>query len=121
MWGSSPYILRGHKNENAKEPNLTEKSLDPHVRSTHDVRGHHVQAADGGMGHVDDFVIDDEAFAIRYLIIDTKNWWPGQKVLISPLSVRMIEWDDRLVNLGADRPKLQDSPAYDPCMTIHPI
>lgn len=58
MWGSSPYIMRDHHNE--KEPNRTEKALDSHLRSTHDVRGHHIQAADGGIGHVEDFIIDDE-------------------------------------------------------------
>ena len=42
------------------------------------------KCADGEIGHVEDFIIDDETWAIRYLIIDTRNWWPGKKVLISP-------------------------------------
>ncbi len=77
MWGDSPYIMRDRLN--SKRPNPAEKVLDPHLRSTHDVRGHHIHAADGGIGHVDDFIIDDEIWAIRYLIIDTKNWWPGKR------------------------------------------
>jgi hypothetical protein len=39
-------------------------------------------------------------------------------VLISPMSVRKIEWADRRVTLGADRQKVKDSPAYDPTITI---
>jgi hypothetical protein len=94
---------------------------DPALRSIEEVTGYHVHASDGEIGHVADFLVEDDDWSIHYLVVDTKNWWPGQKVLISPLSVRTIEWDDRLVNLGADRQKIKDSPAYDPLMTIDPI
>ena len=78
MWGSSPYIVR--ERERWRESTKAEKgSWDPNLRSTRDVSGHHVQAADGEIGHVEDFVIDDETWAIRYLIINTRNWWPGKK------------------------------------------
>ena len=46
--------------------------------------GYHIEATDGGIGHVKDFIIDDETWAIRYLEVDTRNWWPGKKVLVSP-------------------------------------
>ena len=69
------------------------KSWDPHLRSTRDVSGHHIQAADGEIGHVEDFIIDDETWAIRYLIIDTQNWWPGKKVLVSPQWIERVSWE----------------------------
>jgi uncharacterized protein YrrD len=80
MWGYYPYIMRNPEKPN--KPTKSEKAWDPHLRSTHDVDGHHIQASDGEIGHVDDFIIDDETWAIRYLIIDTQNWWAGKKVLI---------------------------------------
>lgn len=52
---------------------------DPHVRSTQDVTGRNIQAQDGNIAHVEDFVIDDETWAIRYLIVDTQTWWPRKK------------------------------------------
>ena len=56
------------------------------------VDGHHIQATDGEIGHVEDFIIDDETWAIRYLIVDTQNWWPGKKVLVSPQWIERVSW-----------------------------
>jgi hypothetical protein len=97
------------------------KKDDPALRSIEEVTGYHVHASDGEIGHVADFLVEDGDWSVHYLVVDTRNWWPGKKVLISPLSVRMIEWADRLVNLGVDRQKVKDSPAYDPSVTIDPI
>ena len=38
---------------------------DTHLRSTTEVTGYHIEAADGEIGHVDGFVVDDESWAIR--------------------------------------------------------
>jgi len=94
---------------------------DPALRSANEVTGYHIHASDGEIGHVEDFLVEDDDWSIHYLVVDTKNWWPGKKVLISPMSVRKIEWADRRVNLGADRQKVKDSPAYDPSTTVDPI
>lgn len=81
MWGSYPYIAR----ERSKIIETADKEIwNPNLRSTIDVDGHHIQAEDGEIGHVDDFVIEDDTWAIRYLIINTANWWLGKRVLISP-------------------------------------
>jgi hypothetical protein len=110
MWGSSPYIMRDRAIR--KEHYGTERVLDPHLRSTHDVRGHHVQAVDGGIGHVEDFVIDDESWAIRYLIIDTKNWWPGKKVLVSPRWIERVSWSESKLFTNLSRETIKQAPEY---------
>ena len=94
---------------------------DPALRSANEVVGYHIHASDGEIGHVEDFLVEDDDWSIHYLVVDTMNWWPGKKVLISPMSVRKIEWADRRVNLGADRQKVKDSPAYDPSTAVDPI
>ena len=83
MWGPYPYIARDpvREREQRRESDERKKAWDHNLRSTQDVSGHNIQAIDGGIGHVEDFIIDDETWAIRYLIIDTRNWWPGKKVL----------------------------------------
>jgi hypothetical protein len=43
------------------------KAWDAHLRSTHDATGHHIQAAEGEIGHVEDFILDGQSWAIRYL------------------------------------------------------
>jgi stress response protein YsnF len=110
MWGAFPYITRD-VNE-WKTSVKGEYSGDPHLRSTKDVSGHTIQALDGDIGHVDDFVIDDETWAIRYLIIDTKNWWPGKKVLVSPLWIDRLSWAELKVFVNLTRESIKQSPEY---------
>jgi hypothetical protein len=86
---------------------------DPHLRSTEVVGSYHIHARDGEIGHVEDFLVDDADWSVHYLVVDTQNWWPGKKVLISPRSVREIDPINRLVHLRAERQRVKDSPAYD--------
>jgi hypothetical protein len=86
---------------------------DPHLRSAAAVTGYHIGASDGEVGHVEDFLVADADWSIHYLVVDTKNWWPGKKVLISPGSARDVDWSNKLVHLDVDRQTVKDSPAYD--------
>jgi len=110
MWGSYPYIVRDP--EKWRESIQRGGGWDPHLRSTYDVTGHHIQATDGAIGHVEDFVIDDETWAIRYLIIDTENWWPGKKVLISPLWIERVSWSEAKVFINLTGETIKQSPEY---------
>jgi hypothetical protein len=67
---------------------------------------------DGELGHVDDFIIDDQLWAIRYLVIDTKNWWPGKKVLVSPHWIESVNWDQSKVFVNLLREAIKQSPEY---------
>lgn len=77
VWGMGAYPIRGRSEWS--EVSRRAEGEDPHLRSTKDVTGRDIQARDGEIGHVEDFVIDDETWAIRYLIVDTRNWWPGRR------------------------------------------
>jgi hypothetical protein len=91
---------------------------DPHLRSIAAVTGYHIHATDGEIGHVEDLLVDDADWRIRYINVDTENWWPGEKVLISPRSVREIGWTDGLIHLDVNRHKVKDGPPYDPSITV---
>jgi len=110
MWGYTPDIVR--EPEQWKRLNREEQSWDPDLRSTHDVTGRHVEALDGGIGHIDDFIIDEDSWAIRYLIVDTHNWWPGKKVLISPDWIEHVSWSDQKVFINLSREAIKQSPEY---------
>ncbi|PKU23085.1 hypothetical protein CWS72_18595 [Telmatospirillum siberiense] len=94
---------------------------DPHLRSIEAVTGNHIQAADGEIGHVEDFLVQEDDWSIHYLVVDTKNWWPGKKVLISPRSVKNIDWTSKLVTLNVDRQRVKDSPSYDSSTNVNRI
>ena len=113
---ASPYWGYG-----PREAEITEarrRNDDPHLRSIKEVTGYHIEATDGGIGHVEDFLLNDSDWSIHYLVVDTKNWWPGKKVLISPRSAEKVNWKDRLVNLNVDRQRVKDSPTYDASTTV---
>jgi uncharacterized protein YrrD len=109
-WGDHPHIVRDRKQW--EKPVHGEKAWDPHLRSTQDVSGHHVQATDGQIGHIEDFIIDCETWAIRYLIAGTLNWWPGKKVLISPQWIKRISWSEKKVFVNLSRETIKQSPEY---------
>lgn len=90
-----------------------EKPADPHLRSTRQVTGYHLQALDGEIGHVQDFIVDDETWAIRYLVVNTQNWLPGKKVLISPSWIKRISWSRSKVFVDLARESIESSPAFD--------
>jgi len=85
---------------------------DQHLRSVEAVSGYHIHAGDGEIGHIECFLLRDADWSINFLVVDTKNWWPGRKVLISPRSAVQIDWTAKLVTLNVDRQRVKDSPAY---------
>jgi PRC-barrel domain protein len=88
-------------------------SEDIHLRSTEDISGSYIETTDGDLGHLEDFIIDDQNWVIRYLLIDTNNWWPGKKVLIAPEWVKdMVEIDSR-VYVDLTQEQIKTSPEYD--------
>ena len=102
MWrGAAPYVIPNHENE--KNPTALRNQLHPHLRSTRNVAGYHIEATDGMVGHVADFIIDDETWEIRYLVIDTKNWWPGKQVLVSPRWIDRVSWSESKVFVSLSR------------------
>jgi hypothetical protein len=84
-----------------------------HLRSTTEVIGYHVHATDGEIGHVENFVFNHAKWDIRYFGVDTRNWWPGEHVLISPYAVREIDWAGRHVELNITRAQVKASPPWD--------
>ena len=126
MWGASPHMgavgpamvsvdpAVGGVGKIEREKTRREEAWDPNLRSTDDVTGHNIEAQDGAIGHVEDFIIDDETWAIRYLVVDTKNWWPGKHVLVSPQWIERVSWEDSKVFVNLSRETIKQSPEYAP-------
>jgi hypothetical protein len=86
---------------------------DPHLRSCQAVVGYHIHASDGDIGHVAGMLVDEETWALRYLVVDTTNWWGGHQVLIAPKWIESISWDASKVNVNLNRQSIMDSPRYE--------
>ncbi len=101
------------------EPAETEAKGDPNLRSCREVKGYHLHATEGEIGHVDDFIVDDEGWSVRYLVVDTRNWLPGKDVLISPQWVGQISWEQREVYVDLTKETVKHSPTYDPSAPVN--
>jgi hypothetical protein len=92
--------------------NIRRDPGDSHLRSSAAVTGYHIEASDGEIGHVDGFIVDDEDWAIRYIEVGTRNWWPGKKVLVSPAWIESVSWPDSKVVASLSREAIQNAPEY---------
>jgi hypothetical protein len=110
-----PFFGAGAVREAEREAEHGDDHLDdgdPNLRSISEVTGYHVHAANGSIGHVQDFLVGD--WGVRYLVVDTSNWWFGKHVLISPYAVKEIEWSDRHIRLDISREQVKASPPWNP-------
>ena len=74
-----------------------------HLRSAKEVTGYGVEAVDGRAGRIDDLMVDDQDWAIRYLVVDTRTWLPGGEVLVPATEVQSVEWAGSTVHVRQDR------------------
>jgi hypothetical protein len=91
-------------------------SRDHDLRSMSAVISYRVHASDGEIGHVENFLVDDETWEIRYLVVDPGHWWPGTHVLVSPDAVREIDWTAHAIHLDVTRARVGKSPLWDPAI-----
>jgi hypothetical protein len=96
-----------------------EQEGDPHLRSTKQVIGYHIQAQDGEIGHVEDFIVEDDTWVIRYLVVNTQNWLSGKSVLVAPSWVKGVDWAKRRVHLDLEREAIEKSPEFDPATPVN--
>jgi len=86
---------------------------DPSLRGCKAVVDYHIQAEDGDIGHIQGFLFDEKTWAIRYLIVNTSNWWLGHYVLIAAQWIQQVSWIDSTVIVGLTRQSVKDAPPYD--------
>ena len=127
LWGEgmSPYALlplepvvgraeqRRDEEATARAEREHQRNDDPHLRSCQAVVGYHIHASDGEIGHVSGLLVDEATWAIRYMVVDTSNWWLGHEVLIAPQWISGLDWSDQSVSVGLTRESVKNAPPYD--------
>jgi hypothetical protein len=118
-WGAEAYPMLPSRGEAVLPPvDRAVPEGDPHLRSTSAVTGYYIQATDGDIGHVEDFLVEDRSWAIRYVEVDTRNWWPGKHVLVSPDWIAGVDWYDSKVHVDLTRAAVKNSPEYDSSLPL---
>jgi len=88
------------------------------VYSGKDISGYHIHALDGEIGHVDDFIIDEDSWSVRYLQIDTSNWIGGKTVLLAARWIQRIDPADGKIHVDVTKERIENSPEFDPGTAI---
>lgn len=91
---------------------------DPHLRSIDEVVGYRIGAVDGEIGRVDDFLVEDEKWTIRYMVVDTSTWLTGRQVLVSPEWIDNVSWERSMVQMKMGKSDIESSPEYDPSAAL---
>ncbi len=120
IWGmyEHPKLLSQHQEE-LDEDDASENLGDSHLHSVNEVIGYHIQSTDGEIGHVEDFILDDDTWTLRYLVVGTGNWLLGRKVLIPPSWSVKVDWATRVVAIDLTQDQIKRSPEYDPAAPIN--
>jgi hypothetical protein len=90
------------------------ETADPNLRSFREVSGYHVNAADGEIGHVEDLIVDDSNWVLRYAVVDTRNWLPGRKVLVAIPWFHDVSWGSETVSTALTQDEIKNSPEFKP-------
>jgi hypothetical protein len=108
LWGANEYPgVDRHSND------------DSHLRSANAIMHYHIKASDGSIGHVQGLLLDEDTWDIRYLVVQTSNWWLGHKVLIAPQWIHGVSWSERTVSINLPRESIKGSPPYTSVGTVH--
>jgi hypothetical protein len=116
LWGAAPnpagLAIPIPASTEAMADSVADGSADSHLRSAQEVKNYSLEAIDGEIGTVDGFIVDDEAWAIRYIEVATRTWWPGKKVLVSPAWAERVSWEGSKVYVSLKREAIKDAPGY---------
>jgi uncharacterized protein YrrD len=92
---------------------LVASAADSHVRSWREVKGYHIHAEDGEIGHVDDLLVDEKSWLIRFIEVDTSNWIGGTSVLVPRTALGPVNWPDSTLSVRLVREQVKHSPRAD--------
>jgi uncharacterized protein YrrD len=113
MWGMGSYpVVQQPSQELLDAQHLVHHREDKHLRSTQEVTGYAIQTADGTIGSVVDFLVDDRSWLIHELVIETGHWYAGKEIIISPKKVERISYEDNKVFVKVTKEAILAAPEY---------
>lgn len=110
-WAGPVSVGAAGASATATRAGMTSKG-DAHLRSYREVKGYRIEAVDGEVGHVEDLIVTERDHAIQYMVVDTRNWLPGRKVLVAPWMIKDVDWKGSSVAVEMTRAQIEGSPAF---------
>ena len=116
--GPFPELLRADLEERIDGDNAPDE--DPHLRSVDELIGYRIRTRDGEFGEIEDLILEDDIWAVRYLVIRTRRWLAGQTVLVSPEWEDCVSWQDEELCVDLESEAIGTAPPYDPDLPLVP-
>ncbi|MEJ2023797.1 MAG: PRC-barrel domain containing protein [Deltaproteobacteria bacterium] len=113
-WSSRRFPVKMTRDEVESSP-----PLDADAPVSRKVTGYDIEALDGEIGPAEDFIVDDTSWVFRYMVVDTRKWLPGRKVLVSPEWIDTIIWAENHVKVDLTVNEVKESPKYDPSRPVN--
>ena len=113
-WGRTGVHVNLSRDDVRNSPALDDEAMpdvaDERLDSVKTTSGYHIHARNGEIGHVDDFLIGQDSWRIRYLLVDTSNWIGGRSVIVSSDAVERVDKEDNQIYVAADRDAIKNAP-----------
>ena len=113
LWGFGGYPLIVPPSKDQIEAQQHHHRDDKHLQSAKAVAGYAIHAADGEIGSVSGFMIDDKSWAVRQLAVETGHWYAGKEILIPANAVERISYEDSKVFVKLTKAAIQHTAEHD--------
>ncbi len=122
-WGPEhsehPPIPEEERAEKVEESRNTETHSSYILRSFNEVKGYSIHAQDGDIGHLEDLIVDDDEWELRYFVVDTRNWMPAKQVLLAIEWANKIQWMEKKFHVDLPKEVIKESPDFDSTMPVN--
>jgi hypothetical protein len=106
-------VIRQGASQVEVETAAVQSADNPDLRSLREIMGYQIEAMDGPLGVAYDFLIDDDGWVVRWLVVDTKSWKPGREVLVPPEWIETVSWSEHRIHVRVSRQKVKTSQRVD--------
>jgi uncharacterized protein YrrD len=120
-WGYSEFGESAVEKEIQEMKAIEHVNDNSHLRSTQEVIGYDIHATDGSIGEVEDFIVEDTTWKIHFLVVETGNWFSEKKVLISPMWIKNVKWQEQEITINHSKDEVKNSPEYDSSQPINDL
>jgi hypothetical protein len=80
--------------------------------------GSTVEATDGEIGRVRNFLFDDQSWKVRYMVVDVGNWLKRHDVVLPVAALDRPDWTNRICHAHLNKEQVRHSPEVDAEMPV---
>lgn len=84
------------------------------MRSVRHLIGQTVEAKDGVVGHLEDFLVEDTRWHIPQMVVEANSRQEGQHVVLPTSLISAFHCEEKTILLEAEKADIRDAALYQP-------